>query len=105
MKNYIFIICCLLVTPSWSKNIVKKDNLYEKVCNQTVTDSYESQVDWWGVSGALLPILLTIPETFTVDFAVTLIGGLTGTLSGISVSPVCNQNSELKFGSLLQSSQ
>ena len=93
MKNYLLIIGCLFVAPSLSKNIaVKSNNLYETVCNQTVANNYESSVDWWGVSGALLPILLTIPETFTVDFAVTLIGGFTGTLSGISVSPVSSLN-------------
>ena len=60
--------------------------LYEKVCNQTVTDSYESQVDWWGVSGALLPIGLAIPEAIPIEVTGAILGGITGTLSGISVS-------------------
>ena len=86
MKNYLFIIGCLFVAPSLSKNIaVKSNNLYETVCNQTVANSYESQVDWWGVSGALLPIVLAIPEAIPIEVTGAILGGITGTLSGISV--------------------
>ena len=92
MKNYILIIGCLLVTPSLSKNLVKTNNLYETVCNQTDPNSYESEVDWWGVSGALLPILLLTPEAIPLEVAGTVLGGLIGTLGGISVSPFCSQS-------------
>ena len=103
MKNYILTFGCLFVaftiTPSFSltscpeqkiapksKNLVKTNNFYELVCNQTIQHDYESQVNWWGVAGALLPILALIPEEISLVTVALYIAQVSGTLSQISVS-------------------
>ena len=84
MKKHILILGLLLavITLGQSDDI---EHFYEKVCNETVVDDNPDtvQVNWFGIAGALVPIVALIPE---VVVPATVLAGIFGTMGNINVS-------------------
>ena len=89
MQKNVLIFFCVLVASTQARTPGlpgTRKTFYETVCNVTeAEDSFMDKVDWWGVSGALLPLIEFIPEIVIPAEVITVLGGLIGTLGGIKV--------------------
>ena len=91
MKNYILILGFLfgVITLGQSDD---NEYFYEKVCNETVVDDDPdtTQVNWFGVAGALAPVVALIPELIVPEAVITVLGGIFGTMGNINISTLQN---------------